>query len=232
MDFETFSGVLFLIGLFIFSMVCEIMKHPRKYKEIRLELGIDKPKTLAKKRAKNNSLVIDCTKEAKSAQSKLLKSWKKISNYSLFSVIPFENRYEILKEIYTNWNIHGTDHILEKFPSYPKDELNRITLIEKFRMSDLIKIIGYYKNSGCDYVKLEENIIIPILDFMPYYHSMIEKDEYFYRDLWLIPYDPDSIFEKGKSVSILIENEILTVDRSKLPTTEKETHSIRDIKVI
>ncbi len=116
-----------------FSKIFNLFNFNKSYKEIikantkTEDTGVQVP-------------VIDVTEPAQRAEQELLQNWEKFANYDAILQIDEKYRYELLKDIYDNWDIHGVPKsILTKYSEYNEELLEQICMREKCRLNIRIK---------------------------------------------------------------------------------------------
>lgn len=108
-------------------------------------IDIPDKKERSKKTTKIN-IGIDVSEQADKAKQDLLLNWGKFANYDEILQIDEKDRYELLKDIYDTWDIHGVPKsILTKYSEYNEELLEQICMREKCRLNIRIKAYHYYK---------------------------------------------------------------------------------------
>ena len=102
-------------------------------------VDIPNQKEYSKETTKVN-IGIDASEPADKAKQDLLLNWEKFTNYDEILQIDEKDRYELLKDIYDNWAIHGIPKsILIKYSAYNEELLEQICMREKCRLNMRLK---------------------------------------------------------------------------------------------
>lgn len=126
----------------------DLFKTNKSYKEI---LNQNKNTEIGNKLNTTNSLaIIDVTKPVQKAKQELLLNWEKFANYDDILQIDEKERYELLKDIYDNWNIHGTPEFFkEKYVNYNEKIIEQINTKEGCRLNLRLKVYHFQNQTKC-----------------------------------------------------------------------------------